>query len=266
VQFFWADYRKLISKCRGRFNEWDDNPECKPQTIIILPNKTGFMKRSAIALILVIALVILTGCTQSQPAAIPQPDVTQVTVTQPPFTATAPITTSAPVVTVTIIRYVVPEKAWKDTSLQITFKAPQDWSVTTRQLSTPEGSQGLLYQTDLVAGDVFYIQTFPISRNQDQDYRNAFRKWGPAPEESTVTINSIVYDRFESTNNGRTQVGYVARKASASDIGYSSVIYYITDGSTPFEREDFETVVESFAYLAKDKAQSATGYEIPRVR
>lgn len=226
------------------------------------------MKRSAITLILVIALVILAGCTQSQPAASPRPDVTQVPgIPDVPATTAAPAkTTAAPVVTVTVIRYVETEKAWKDSTHQITFRAPESWTVTTRQQTTPDDSQGLLFQTNLVSGDVFYIQTFPISRNQDQDYRNAFRKWAPAPDETTVTINSIVFDRFESTSNGKTQVGYVARKSSANDIGYSSVIYFIADGSTQFEKDDFEDVVGSFAYLTKDTAITATGYEIPRVR
>jgi hypothetical protein len=226
------------------------------------------MKRFAIALVFVIALVILAGCTQSSPAANPRPDVTQVS-TNPevPATTAAPAkTTAAPVVTVTVIRFVETEKTWKDSTHQITFRAPESWAVTTRQMTTPDDSQGLLFQTDLVSGDIFYIQTFPISRNQDQDYRNAFRKWAPAPDETTVTINSIVFDRFESTSNGKTQVGYVARKSSANDLGYSSIIYFIADGSTQFEKDDFEDVVQSFAYLSKDTALTATGYEIPRVR
>jgi len=248
-------------------------PERKPQAIIILPNITGFMKRFAIALVFVLALAILAGCTQSSPAASPQPDMTQAPATQPQFTpeaaemtATPATTTAAPIETVTIIHYVEEEKAWKDSKIQIAFRAPSSWEVTTWQVDLPEGSQGLEFKTQLVPGDVFYIMTFPISRNQDQDYRNKVRMWAPEPDETTVTINNIVFDRFESTSNGKTQVAYVARKASANDIGYSSMIYFIADGSTPFEKEDFENVVRSFAYLSKDTAISATGYEIPRVR
>lgn len=226
------------------------------------------MKRSAIALIFVIALVLLCGCTQSQPAAPPQPVVTAVPATpEPTETPAAPaITTAAPVVTVTVIRHVEVQKAWKDSDLRIAFKAPSSWDVTTLRMNLAEGSQGLEYKTQLVPGDVFYIMTFPISRNQDQDYRNIFRMWAPAPEESTVTINSIVFDRFESTKEGKTQVAYVARKSSANDLGYSSVIYFVADSAKQFEKDDFEDVVQSFAYLNKDTADTAPGNEIPRIR
>jgi hypothetical protein len=122
------------------------------------------------------------------------------------------------------------------------------------------------YKTQLVPGDVFYIMTFPISRNQDQDYRNIFRMWAPAPVESTVTINSIVFDRFESTKEGKTQVAYVARKSSANDLGYSSVIYFVADSAKQFEKDDFEDVARSFAYLSKDTVTAEPGNEIPRIR
>jgi len=238
------------------------------QTIISIPNKTGFMKRSAIALIFVIAFVILCGCTQSQPAAPPQPVMTAVPATpEPTETPAAPeITTAAPVVTVTVIRHVEVQKPWKDSDLRIAFRAPSSWEVTTWQVDLPEGSQGMEYKTQLVPGDVFYIMTFPISRNQDQDYRNIFRMWAPAPEESTVTINSIVFDRFESTKEGKTQVAYVARKSSANDLGYSSVIYFVADSAKQFEKDDFEDVARSFAYLNKDTADTEPGNEIPRIR
>ncbi len=231
------------------------------------------MKRSAIVLILIIALVVLAGCTQSQQATTSQTDLTQAPATQPPAapdvqetTATSEKITAAPVVTVTVIRHVEVQKAWKDADLRIAFNAPSSWEVTTWKMDLPEGSQGLEYKTQLLTGDVFYIMTFPISRNQDQDYRNIFRMWAPAPEETTVTINNIVFDRFESTSDGKTQVAYVARKSSANDLGYSSVIYYVSDGTKQFEKDDFEDVVQSFAYLTKDTAATATGDEIPRIR
>jgi hypothetical protein len=176
------------------------------------------------------------------------------------------VPTSAPQVTVTVIHYIVPAKAWKDTELHFAFEAPQDWTVKTRQLSMPEGSQGLEYQTDLVSNGVFYIRTYPISLNQDQAYRDTFRTWVPAPVESTVTYNNIVYDRFESTSYGKTQIGYVARKGSANDIGYASVLVLTADASRPFEKEDFEKVVSSFAYFTKERAATVQGGEIPRVR
>ena len=230
------------------------------------------MKRFAAVLVLIVLSALIAGCTQPQTAVPATPVATQEPAAQPPATEVIPATpaapaaTSVPVQTVTVIRYVVPDKTWKDSKLQITFKVPENWAVTTHQMSLPDGSQGLEFKTDLVAEDAFYIMTFPISRNQDQDYRNSFRKWTPVPDESTVTINNIVFDRFESTFNGMTKVGYVARKSSANDLGYSSVIYFIADDSKQFQQDDFEKVVQSFAYLTKTGAPSAAGEEIPRIR
>lgn len=229
------------------------------------------MKRIAIAFLLIVALALVAGCTQSQPAAVPPPDTTQAPAAQPPATAevqaTAPApagTTAAPAATVTVIRYVENQKAWKDTTTQIAFRAPASWQVATRQVDTPEGTQGLEYKTELVKGDVFYIMTFPISRSQDQDYRNAIRMWAPAPEETTVTINGIVFDRFESAGTDKTQVAYVARKSSANDIGFSSVLFYTADTTKQFEKDDFEDVVSTFTYLTKESKSTAPGTEIPR--
>lgn len=227
------------------------------------------MKRIVFALVLIVALAVVAGCTQSQPAPVPQPVVTSPAVTQPPATPAVQETpavpaTSAPVATVTIVRYVETQKAWKDSTIQIAFKAPASWQVAGRQVDSPEGSQGLEYKTELVKGDVFYIMTYPISRSQDQDYRNKIRMWAPAPVETTVTINGIVFDRFESAGNGETHVAYVARKSSANDIGFSSVIFYTADDSKQFQKDDFEDVVATFSYLTKDNKATAPGTEIPR--
>jgi len=218
-------------------------------------------------LIILIALLLSAGCIQSSPTPSPQPVATAITTTAPPaLTPMTTVTTSAPQVIVTVIHYIVPTKVWKDSELHITFAAPQDWTVTTWRMSLPEGSQGPEYLTTLVPKDVFSIRTYPISLNQDQGYRNTFRTWDPVPVESTVTLNGITYDRFESTKDGKTHVGYVAQKASASDIGFSSVLVYTTDTSRPFEKEDFETVVASFAYFTTRQADTMPGEEIPRVR
>ncbi|PKL69197.1 MAG: hypothetical protein CVV30_06365 [Methanomicrobiales archaeon HGW-Methanomicrobiales-1] len=218
-------------------------------------------------LIFLIALLLSAGCTQSSPAPIQQPVATAATLLPTPVvTPMSAATTSAPQVTVTVIHYIVPTKVWKDAELHITFTAPQDWEVMTQRMSMPEGSQGLMYKTELVPNDVFSVVTYPISLNQDQTYRNTFRGWNPAPVESTVTYNGITFDRFESTKDGMTHVGYVAQKASASDIGFSSVIVFTADAAHPFEKEDFDTVVASFVYLTKDNAATMPGEEIPRVR
>jgi len=224
------------------------------------------MKRfGTLTILLVIALLISAGCTQPAPTSRPEvlPTTVETTLAAATSAPAVNVTTSAPQEVVTIIHYVVPAKAWKNTNLHFGFEAPQDWAITTRQLTTPDGSQGLEFQTDLVANERFYIRTYPVSRNQDQDYRNTFRKWTPAPDETTATYNNIVYDRFESVSNGKAKIGYVARKSSANDIGYASVIVFTTDASHSFEREDFENVVASFAYFTTDKAPTVTGYEIP---
>jgi hypothetical protein len=222
-------------------------------------------------LILLILLILSAGCTRSSPAPAARPVATAPAL--PPATAaptaeTSPavVITSPPQVIVTLVHYIVPTKAWKDSELHFAFEAPEDWNVTTRLVSLPEGSQGLVYRTELVPDDVFSIVTYPVSLNQDQAYRDTFRTWSPAPVESTVTSHGIILDRFESSLNGTSHVGYVVQKGSASDIGFASVLVYTTDTSRPFDKADFEKVVASFTYFTKDQAANVTGEEIPRVR
>jgi hypothetical protein len=221
-------------------------------------------------IILLVALVLSTGCTQSSPGPASRPDTLMTTApTAIPATAAetaVTVTSSAPQAIVTVIHYIEPAKAWKDTELHFGFDTPRTWAVTTRQLNLPEGSQGLEYQTDLIAGDVFSIGTYPVSRNQDQAYRNTFRAWIPAPAESTVSYNGITYDRFESAKDGKISVGYVAQKSSANDLGYASVIIFRANASHPFEKDDYDKVAASFRYFTKNQAPAVTGEEIPRVR
>ena len=227
------------------------------------------MKSSGIQiLILIIALILAAGCTQSSPAPVPQPVTTAVTPSLPAAETTVPsVTASAPQVTVTVIHYIVPVKSWKDSELHLAFEASGDWNVTTRVASQPDSYQGHVYNTVLVPGGGFSIITYPVSLNQDQAYRDEFRGWTPAPVETTVTINNIVYGRFESTANGQTRVGYVVQKASASDIGFASVLTFTTDNvARPFDKADFEKVVSSFTYFTENQAANVTGEEIPRVR
>ncbi|MCK9630994.1 MAG: hypothetical protein M0R30_05070 [Methanoregula sp.] len=235
------------------------------------------MKLSGTVIVLVlIALLLSAGCTTSSPASVTQSSPVPSTpggpmATWPVTTAAAEppvpaVTASAPQVTVTVIHYIIPTKAWKDTDLHFAFEAPQDWVVTTRLVSLPEGSQGLMYKTELVPDDAFSIITYPVNLNQDQAYRDTFRNWRPAPVETTVDINGITFGRFETSAYGETHVGYVAQKASANDLGYASVITYTANSSRMFEQDDFEKVVSSFTYFTKDKAVNVTGTEIPRVR
>jgi hypothetical protein len=80
-----------------------------------------------------------------------------------------------------------------------------------------------------------------------------------------VTINDIIYDRFESASNGKTTVGYVARKGSANERGYASVLVFTADTSNRFEKEDFEKIVASFRYFSGSSAITLPGSEIPRI-
>jgi hypothetical protein len=220
--------------------------------------------------ILLTVLILASGCTQSSPAPLPYTTVvTQpvATTALPAVTLPAPVTSVTPQPVVTIIHYIVPVKAWKESDLHLAFEAPQDWNVTTRLLDQPEGSQGLVYRTELVPNDVFFITTYPLSLNKDQAYRDTFRTWDPAPVQTTVTINGITYDRFESSGSGKSHVGYVVQKGSASDLGFASVLVYTTDDvSRPFDKADFERVVSSFTYFTSRDAGSVTGEEIPLVR
>ncbi|MDO9324202.1 MAG: hypothetical protein Q7T80_04500 [Methanoregula sp.] len=217
-----------------------------------------------VVLVLSLALLLSAGCTQPAPSA---PPVTiAATPVLPAVTQMTPVVTSAPQEVVTVIHYVMPKNVWKDSEHHFTFAAPQDWEVTTRQMSLPEGAQGLIFKTELVKKDVFFITTYPISLSGDQAYRDTFRTWVPIPVESTVTLNNIIFDRFESTKDGKTRVGYVAQKGSANDLGFSSVLVYTANQSHQFEKEDFETVVASFAYFTKNQESTNTGREIPLVR
>ncbi len=89
---------------------------------------------------------------------------------------------------VTIIHYISLTKDLKDTELLFAIQVPVEWNVSTRRMDECTGnSGGLMYQTDLVKDDVFSLHTYSISNSQDQAYRDEFRKWSPAPAETTVT-------------------------------------------------------------------------------
>ena len=79
-------------------------------------------------------------------------------------------------------------------------------------------------------------------------------------------MQGITYDCFESPKDGKTHVGYVARKSSANDLGFSSVLVFTADNSLPYQKEDYENIVASFTYLTTKLASIMSGQEIPRVR
>ena len=84
-----------------------------------------------------------------------------------------------------------------------------------------------------------------------------------APVETTVTINDIRYDRFESSADGNTTVAYLADTNSANERGYTSVLVFTARDSNRFEIEDFEEVVSSFRYFSGRSAGTEPGEEIP---
>ena len=218
------------------------------------------MQHYSIIILFIIILVGVTGCTQSGtgPGSLHADNRTiQET---PGGNGTV---SSSPNPIETMDRALLPMIPYKDTRLRIAFYVPEDWSVSTREVPKPEGAEGLIYRTDLLGDNRFYIITYTDSRNEDQTYRNEIRRtWIPTPEETTVVIHGITYDRFESSLAGTTNVSYVVRKSSANELGYASVLFFTTKGSQPDEMSEFMRVVSSFRYFTGSEADSIPGTEI----
>lgn len=211
---------------------------------------------------ILVLVIFFTGCTQSSGTG---PVTTAAPVTSPfPTKAVTVSATSTPEQVVTIIHYISLTKDLKDTELLFAIQVPVEWNVSTRRMDITGNSGGLMYQTDLVKDDVFSLHTYSISNSQDQAYRDEFRKWSPAPAETTVTINEIIYDRFESTSDSRARVAYVARKTSANERGYASVLLFAANSSNTFEKGDYEKIVSSFRYFSGSDAKTMPGEEIPK--
>ena len=213
-------------------------------------------------ILVVIACMVLAGCVQpagSNPVA---PAVPATTVPTPvPAMPDPPAgATSAPLEVVTITRYVSPLRDVKDSNLLFTLQVPAEWDVKTYRMMKSDTSD---YRTDLVAGNVFSISTYVISRSREQDYRDQFRQQLHAPVETAVTINGIMYDRFEERAGGNTTVAYIGHAASANERGYGSVLVFTARDCNRFELEDFEKVVASFRYFSMRSAGTQPGEEIP---
>jgi hypothetical protein len=235
---------------------------------IHIQKKTPFMKYNAVFLMAIVVFASLfTGCVKlsGNSPETPVVSITTLPVPEPATPVPVPAGTAAPRQVVTVIHQVSQVRDIKDSELLFTLQVPVEWNVTTHRLKNPENTEGLMYQTDLVGDNVFFIQTYTISHSQDQNYRDQFRQWSPVPTETTVVINGITCDRFESTAGGTTNVSYVVRKTSANERGYASVLVFSANNSNRFEMEDFEMVVSSFRYFSGTVAGTMPGEEIKKI-
>ena len=219
-----------------------------------------------VTILLVAACIIIAGCTQSPGSRpeTPAPAAAATPAAVPSAAVPATPATTAPAQVVTIVHQVSLMKDIRDRDLLFTLQVPVEWNPKTYLLANADDSEGLVYRTDLVSGDVFYILTYAVSRSQDQAYRDLFRKWSPAPAETTVTINGLTCDRFASDSGGKTRVAYVVRKSSANERGYASVLVFAADDSDRFQKDDFEKVAASFRYFSAQSAADIPGEDIPR--
>ena len=217
----------------------------------------------------------MAGCTQSSATGSVTPAVplTSQSPAEPATPAPVAVETAVPTVAatgapqqvVTIIHQVSQVKDVKDSELLFSLQVPVEWNVSTYRLENPENFVGFMYQTDLVGNNKFFIQSYINYEERDQNYRDDCRRWSPAPIVTNVTINGIIFDRFESTANGTTNVTYVARKTSTNERGYLSVLAFSANTSSRFEKEDYDKVVSSFRYYPKEDISTMPGEEIPRI-
>jgi hypothetical protein len=213
-------------------------------------------------ILIVIACIFLAGCVQSPGNHSVSPAVLRTSVPAPETAAPVPTASVTPAAQpiVTIIRYISPLKDIRDSELLFTLQVPAEWNVSTWQLTKSDMAD---FRTDLVADKVFSISSYPSARSREQEYREQFRQWSPAPAESSVTINGIRYDRFESSAEGNTMVAYLAGTNSANERGYAAVLVFVARDGNRFEKEDYERVVSSFRYFSTRWAGSVSGEEIP---
>jgi hypothetical protein len=176
-----------------------------------------------------------------------------------------PAATDTPQQVVTIIHQISQVKDVKDSELLFSLQVPVEWNVSTFRLENPENFVGFMYQTDLVGDNKFYIHTYINYEDRDQNYRDDCKRWSPAPTVTNVTINGIIFDRFESTANSTTNVTYVAREISTNERGFISVLAFSANTSSRFEKEDYDRVVSSFRYYPKEDISTMPGEEIPRI-
>jgi hypothetical protein len=207
---------------------------------------------------MVVLGMLLAGCTQ--PAGTGPVTTTAPAPSPPPTGAVTAAATTVPQPVVTVIRYVSQTKEIRDPDILFALQVPVEWNAATYRLTRSDTPD---YRTDLVTGTLFSLYSYHVSQNKDLVYREQFRQWSPAPAETTVTINDITFDRFESASDGRTNVSYIVRRSSANERGYASVIVFTARDSNRFEREDFEKVVSTFRYFGVRYDENGPGGEIP---
>ena len=219
------------------------------------------VKKIALPLMAILMLgSLFAGCTQPA-GTVPLTTIVPEPTPSPTQTVTTAATT-VPQPVVTLVRYVSQKKDIWDPDLMFALQVPVEWNVSTYQLmrtDTPD------YRTDLAADTVCSVYSYYFSQNKDKAYREQVRQWSPPPIETTVTINGITYDRFESPSAGMTRVSYIMRGSSANERGYASVLFYSADTRNRFEKEDFERVIASFRYFPGTFAGRMPGEGIPRV-
>jgi uncharacterized membrane protein YgcG len=213
-------------------------------------------------ILVVIACIFFSGCTRSSGNGPVTPVVpaTSIPTPEPALPVPTAAATIAPQEVVTILRYVSPQRDLRDSGLLFMLQVPAEWNVSTHRLTNADTSD---YRTDLVADGVFSVYSYPSTRSREQEYRDRFRQWSPAPVETAVTINDIRYNRFERRADGNTTVAYLANTNSANERGYASVLIFTVQDSNRFGMEDFENVVSSFRYFSSRSASTIPCEEIP---
>jgi len=214
------------------------------------------------------AIVFFSGCINSVPTRASKNQTTPIDPTIPTVSISPSIiTTSFPVITPQKISTLGPLKTIKDSDLWFTMQVPASWEVKTEPIPIPEGYVGIIYETYLFEPQEFYIITYAISRDFDQSVRNRYRNTLPQLlNESTVTINRIIFDRFEWKTEKIVKVAYVVRKGSANERGFASVILYTVNSSSQYQQKDFESFISTFKYETPEDIKSAVGEETKKVQ